>query len=481
MNDFFFSNASSMVLPDACSFYIKRAPGVTAQKYIMRLPTNAAFTPGAHCQLQLPAVHGLDTRSAQITCDVSTSTSTGGPCVLPRYGAQMLIENSSLLCGGQCIGGQSNQFYNVYNHIAQDLSAGSTDQSKMSIYGGAADVPPVAPSGATSLAGPTWDQNGVYTPGQVSAYSSTQWAGSSQTTATQAGSNPLVKDSSSNITYSAGLPQVIEVFNNTLETITPSIIPSFLMQNLFVDIGFAPGSILIGPSGCTPSYTVQNVTLQCNVYSLGEEYAGYMRSFVEQGNLIQMPFKSVQAFPGPLSGGMDITQQFTVGTGSLDKLMCCFLDSAYRTPGPVVYGSNTSKWLTLGKGTGVKQMYWTINGQQNPSFPVGPRHAWGQTMTDLGLAQAGKGIYKNANSYIYYLTRLFVWAYSLQLPFAESPGRELSGLSTVNQNAQLALYVQSDPTNTAANLESYSCYPLVFALSTSVLNVAAGGQISVSV
>lgn len=463
-----------MVLPDSCALYVNRCPGITAQKYIARLPTSAQMSPGSHCQLQLPSVHGFDTRSAQLTMDVSTSTSTGGTYVLPRYGAQMLIESSQLICGGRQIGGQSNQFLNVYNHIANEFSAGTSDQSKMSTFGGGFDVPPV--SNTATVAG--FDANGVYTPGSVSAYTATTWAPSSQTQPLVPGTNQLTKDSNNNITYTSGLPQVVEVFNTTLETIEPAIMPTFLMQALYIDIGFTSANILVGPTGGNPSYLIGNVTLQANIYQMGEEHDAFLRSYVESGNLIQCPFKSVTAFPGALQQVVDTVLNFTVGTQSLDKLMCCFLDANYRTPGPVAYGANTSKWLVLGKGTGVKQMYWTVNGQQQPSFGVGPRHAYGQTMTDLGLAQAGKGIWKNCNNYIYYLTRLFVWAYSLQLPFPDNSLRAISGLNTINQNAQLSLVVQSDPVNVAAALESYPCFPLVFAICTSTLSIGAGGQIA---
>lgn len=466
-----------MVLPDSCALYIRRCPGITAQKYIARLPTSAQMSPGSHCQLQLPSVHGFDTRSAQLTMDVSTYTSSGGTYVMPRYGAQALIESSTLICGGRQIGGQSNQFLNVYNHIANEFSAGSSDQSKMAAFGGAMDIPSVVASGGTA-SGASYDVNNVYTPPQVTAYSSTAWAPSAQTTPLTPGANQLVKDASGNITYASGLPQVVEVFNTALETLEPSVLPTFLMQSLYLDIGWGSANLLIGPAGGSPSYLIGNLTLQANIYQMGEEYDGFLRSYVESGNLIQCPFKSVTAFPGPLQTTVDTVLNFTVGSQSLDKLMCCFLDSNYRVAGPVVPGANTSKWMTLGKGTGVRQMYWTVNGQQQPSFPVGPRHAWGQTMTDLGLAQAGKGIWKNCNNYSYYLTKLFVWAYSLQLPFPETPNREISGLSTVNQNAQLSLVVQSDPTNVMAGLESYGCFPLVFALTTQTLCIGAGGQVS---
>lgn len=467
-----------MAFPDAVAIYLKRCPGVSVQKYISRLPTSTVITPSSHCQLQLPAVDALDTRSLQLVFDVSTMGSTGGPFVMPRYGGQMLIENSTLICGGRSIGGQSNQFYNVWNHIKQEYSAGSTDQPKMSVMAGAGDIPPLG-----NAAG-GYDYNATYTPPGLSTYTNALWAGAAQCTGqTSSGVNQLAKDgtAANNPIYQNGLPQVIDVFNETLESIEPSMLPTFLMQSTYVDLGFAAPACLIGPATGVPTYQICNVTMQGTVYALGQQFRDFHTSYIQAGNIIQCPFKSVQAWPGALSQGMDVQLNFSVASQSIDQLTACFLDSAYRTNGPVVAGTNTSKYFTLGKGTGVRQMSWQINGQSNPSFPVGPKHAWGQTVTDMGLWRAGHGTYKNLNSYAAYLTKWFVWSYSTSMPFAECLTRAISGLNTENSNAQLSLVVQSDPTNTAAAIESYANFPLVFITSTSTLNIGQGGQISVSV
>jgi len=221
--------------------------------------------------------------------------------------------------------------------------------------------------------------------------------------------------------------------------------------------------------------------MQGTVYAFGDQFRSFHRSYIEQGNILEMPFKSVQAWPGALNAGIDTQLNFTVGTQSLDMLVACFLDAGYRTWGPVVPGTNSSKYLVLGKGSGIRHMNWQINGQLNPAFQVTPRAAWGQTMTDMGLWSPGRGSNKNLNSFQAYLTKFFVWAYSTSVPFQESIGRAISGLDTACQNAQLSLTVQSDPTNVAAGVESYANYPLVFAVTSSSLLVGSGGQCSVKI
>lgn len=475
-----------MVFPDAVALYVKRCPGVSVNRYIGRLPNSQVVTPSAHIQIQLPKVDAMDTRSAQILCDVSTASSTG-QFVLPRYGAQMLMESSVLICGGRTIGGQSNQYYNIWNHIKQEYTAGCQDQPKMSIYAGAADVPPL---GNTATTAGTFDVNGTYTPPTLTTYSTPTWSMGSQTRAIQPGQvNTLALDSTTGLPYySAGQPQVIEVFNETLETIQPEFCPTIMMQNLYIDIGFGAANMLIGPATGTtvtqPSYQIQNIALQCTTYDLGQAFRDFHISYVNQGNYLEMPFKSVQAWPGPLNSVMDTQLNFTCGTQSLDMLVACFLDgttsNTYRNWGPVVKGTNTSKYFTLGKGTGVRHMNWVINGQNNPQFQVTPKSAYGQTSNDWGLSQIGHGCYKNLNNYLAYLTQWFVWGYSTSLPFKESLQRAISGLDTMNQNAQLSLVVTSDPTQTALGLEpSYANIPLVFIVSTSSLLVGQGGQVNV--
>lgn len=318
-----------MVFPDSVALYVKRCPGVSVNRYIGRLPNAQLVTPSAHIQIQLPKVDAMDTRSAQILCDVSTAASTGGPFVMPRYGAQTLIESSTLICGGRTIGGQSNQFYNIWNHIKQDYTAGVQDQPKMSVFGGAADVPPIGNASTASTAG-TYDVNGTYTPPTLTSYNTSAWGMGSQTRALQPGqTNLLIKDGTTGW-YTAGQPQIIEVFNETLESIQPELLPTIMMQNLYVDLGFAAPNMLIGPSTGTPSYQIQNIALQCTTYDLGQAFRDFHISYVNQGNVLEMPFKSVQAWPGPTNTGIDTQLNFTCGTQSLDMLVACFLDSGYR-------------------------------------------------------------------------------------------------------------------------------------------------------
>ena len=475
-----------MPFPDAVALYVKRCPGVSVNRYIGRLPNSQVVTPSAHIQIQLPKVDAMDTRSAQILADVSTASSTGS-FVLPRYGMQMLMESSVLICGGRTIGGQSNQYQNIWNHIKQEYTAGCQDQPKMSIFGGGGDVPPL---GNTATTTGTFDLNGTYTPPTLTTYATPAWQGYSQTRPLQPGQlNTLAYDTSSGTPYySAGQPQVVEVFNETLESIQPEFMPTIMMQNLYLDIGFGAANMLIGPATGTtvtqPSYQIQNIALQCTTYDLGQAFRDFHISYVNQGNLLEMPFKSVQAWPGPLNSVMDTQLNFTCGTQSLDMLVACFLDgtplNTYRNWGPVVKPSNTSKYFTLGKGTGVRHMNWVINGQNNPQFQVTPKAAYGQTSNDLGLSACGHGCYKNLNNFNAYLQNWFVWAYNTSLPFHESMQRAISGLDTVNQNAQLSLVVTSDPTQTALGIEaSYSNIPLVFIVCTSSLMVGQGGQVQV--
>ena len=475
-----------MVFPDAVALYVKRCPGVSVNRYIGRLPNSQVVTPSAHIQIQLPKVDAMDTRSAQILCDVSTASSTG-TFVMPRYGAQMLIESSVLICGGRTIGGQSNQYYNIWNHIKQEFTAGVQDQPKMSIFAGGADIPPL---GSTATTVGTYDVNGTYTPPTITSYKTPTWSMGSQTNALQPGqTNLLALDATTKLPYySAGQPQVIEVFNETLESVQPELLPTIMMQNLYADLGFGAANMLIGPAtGSTvtqPSYQIQNIALQCTTYDLGQAFRDFHISYVNQGNVLEMPFKSVQAWPGPLNTVMDTQLNFTCGSQSVDMLVACFLDgtplNTYRNWGPVVAGTNTSKYFTLGKGTGVRHMNWVINGQNNPQFQVTPKSAYGQTSNDWGLSQIGHGCYKNLNSFLAYLTQWFVWGYSTSLPFKESMQRAIAGLDTMNQNAQLSLVVTSDPTQTAAQCEpSYANIPLVFIVSTSSLLVGQGGQVNV--
>ncbi|MGV0964285.1 MAG: hypothetical protein ACOYBT_10425, partial [Polynucleobacter sp.] len=393
--------------------------------------------------------------------------------MMPRYGVQSLIESSTLICGGRTIGGQSNQFFNIWNHIKQDYTAGVQDQPKMSVFGGAADVPPI---GATATSAGTYDVNGTYTPPTLTSYGTSAWGMGSQTRALQPGqTNLLIKDGTTGW-YAAGQPQIIEVFNETLESIQPELLPTIMMQNLYCDLGFAAPNMLIGPSSGTPSYQIQNIALQCTTYDLGQAFRDFHISYVNQGNVLEMPFKSVQAWPGPTNSVMDTQLNFTCGTQSLDMLVACFLDKGYRNWDVVQSTTNTSKYFTLGKGTGVRHMNWVINGQNNPQFQVTPKHAYGQTANDWGLSQVGHGCYRNLNSYINYLTKWFVWGYSTSLPFRENLQRAVAGLDTMNQNCQLSLQVTSDPTQVSQAIETYDNIPLVFIVSTSSLLVGQGGQ-----
>lgn len=467
-----------MPFPDAVAIYVKRCPGVSVNKFRAQLPSSTVVTPSAHIQLQLPSVDALDTRSLQLLADVSTAGSTGGPFVLPRNGLQMLIENSALVIGGRTVGGQANQFYNVWNHIKNEYTAGIQDQPKMSVYGGGGDIPPINATAGTNY---TVDVNGTATPPAITAYTNPAWAMSSQTNALVQGTNQLTSAGQ----YAGGLPCVCEVFNETMESLQPQMAPTFLWQNSYIDLGFAAPNILIGTSGTAgagnPTYAISNIAMQGTVYALGDQFRSFHQSYLAQGNLLELPFKSVQAWPGALNAGIDTQLNFTVGSQSLDMLVACFLDAGYRTWGPVQSVTNTSKFLTLGKGTGIRHLNWQINGQLNPAFQVTPKAAWGQTMTDLGMCTAGRGCYRNLSNFPAYLTKWFVWAYSTSVPFQESLQRAISGLDTASQNAQLSLVVQSDPTNVAAGIESYANYPLVFAVTTPSLLIGQGGQISVKV
>ena len=467
-----------MVFPEAVAQYIRRCPGVSVQKFTARLPSTTQITPSGHCQLSLPAVDALDLKSLQVLCDVSTATSQG-QFVMPRYGAQMLIESSTLVCGGTSIGGQTNQFYNMWNHIANEYTSGSSDQPKTAVFSGGADIPPL--SGTAGTAG-TFDVNGTYTPPALTTYNTPGWYMASQLNAVTPGNNQL----QANGTWAGGQPQIIEVFNQTLETLQPEFFPTRLCQNMYVDLGFAAANLLIGPAtGSTatnPSYVVANISLQGTSYTLGPEWYQFNLQHLASGQLIECPFKSIAAWPGALNSGIDTQLNFSAASQSVDMLVACFLDQGYRTWGPVDAITNTSKYFRLGKGTGIRNMSFQINGQSQPGFGVTPKHAWGQTVNDLGMWSAGRGSQKNLNNWNAYLTKWFVWAMSTSMPFKECLNRAISGLDTVGQNATLSLQVQSDPTNVTAGVESsYANYPLVFVLSTQTLLIGSGGQVAVNV
>ncbi len=472
-----------MVLPDAVAQYIRRCPGVIVQKFRYQVPVATQCTPSSHVQMALPAVDALDLKSLQILGDVSTSTSQG-QFVLPRYGAQMLIDSSSVTAGSYSIGGQQNQYQNVWNHICNEYSAGSTDQPKMSVYGGAQDVPPLS---ATAGTAGSFDVNGVYTPPALTTYASTTWSMSSQTNPVVSGTNQLA----SNGQYASGQPFIIEVFNPTIESLEPHYFPTRLCNNMFVDIGWGPANCLIGPASASgavtnPSYTLANLQLQGTTYTLGNEFYQLTQQYLASGNVIECPFKNISAWPGSFSTSLDTQLNLSVQSQSVDMLVACFLDGNYRTWGPVVSGLNSSKFFQLGKGTGVRQLNFMINGQSQPAWGVTPKHAFGQTMSDLGMYTAGRGCYKNLSNYAGYLTRWFVWAMSTSMPFQEAMNRAISGLDTIGQNATLSFSCQSDPTNVAAGLEgtgaaAYSNIPLVFVVSTQTLLIGAGGSVAVNI
>lgn len=474
-----------MGLPEAVQMYLERLPGVFTTKYIARLPNAQQISPGARCQIQIPRCDAWSTRSAQLVMDVSTSTSTGYEYLLPRHGAQMLIENSTVMIGDRTVGSQSNNLFNVWQYIQNDYTAGPTDQPQMSVYGGSSDVPPYS----STSGGPSFDPNGTYTPANVSTFAGNyNFAGSSVINACTAGQyNTLAYDTTTGKTYyKNGQPCLIEVFGTFCETCAPEFLPTNMFQNAYVDLLFTGTHVLVqgAPTsgGNAPNYLGQNIAMQSTCYTLGEAFKRLNQQMLDSGEIFEIPFKSVQSIMGPLQSGLDIQVNFSAVSQSVDLLVACFLDAKWRAGNAGAQpGTNTATAFTLGKGTGVKSMNYVINGQTTPGYQVTPRMAWGHTSHDLNLSGMGHGVYKNLNSFDAYLRKWFVWAYSLGMPWAEAPFRAITGMNTLGQNAQMSLSVTSDPNGPQGTAESFANIPVIFVVSTQTLLVGAGGAINVQV
>lgn len=484
-----------MVLPQEMRAFLVQAPQVIAGKSIIYLPTSTQVTSGGQISIELPQVHGLDTRSCHLVGDVSVAGSGTGAsaCCLPRGGVTALFESIQVTANNKQIGGANCPFHNVLSTMLQDWTAGVQDQGKMQVYHGNNDVPAVSGNTATTFLG-SYDSFGSYAPTPVKAYDDVN---TSPYTAAQQGALIQGYNNIASTTGipANGLPFSCNMLGSFLGTVEPSILPTYLMGRVNLVITLAqPGVLVQGSTASTTAqFKVGNLRLVCNTYNFGDLYSEAQKAFLESGEVMEMPFTSYYAQSGPPSLTFDQQLNFSVGASSIDGLFACFLDYDYRTGAAVNTMTNNSQYFNMGKGDLMRHFQWQINGSSFPSRPVTAHDLYSQNEADLGLMGIGKGLYKCINSSRNWLQGFFAILTRTNLEIAEAPGRVQTGYSTLGQNAALALTVTADQTAVAAyqaasgNMPStgkpYANYvknqPIIFIKTTAVMVLGAGASIDV--
>lgn len=484
-----------MVLPQEMRSFLVQAPQVIAGKSIVALPSATQVTSGGQISIELPQVHGLDTRSCHLVGDVSVAGSGTGAqaCCLPRGGVTALFETIQVTANNKQIGGASCPYHNVLTTMLTDWTAGVQDAGKMSVYHGGADVPPVSGNTASTFLG-SYDSWGTYTPTPVKAYDD---ASTSPYTAAQQGA---LTQGFNNIPSTAGIPAnglpfSCNMLGSFLGTVEPSILPTYLMGRVNVNITLAQPGVLVQGStaSTTPQFKLGNLRLVCNTFNFGDLYEQAQRAYLESGEYMEMPFTSFYAQQGPPSLTFDQQLNFSVGASSIDGLFACFLDYDFRTGYPVNTMTNNSQYFNMGRGDLLRHFQWSINGSRFPTMPVTAHDLYSQNEADLGLMGIGKGLYRNINSSRNWLQGFFAILTRTNMEIAEAPGRVQTGYSSLGQNAQMALITTADQTAVAAyqaatgNMPStgkpYANYirnqPIIFIKTTAVMVLGAGASIDV--
>lgn len=271
----------------------------------------------------------------------------------------------------------------------------------------------------------------------------------------------------------------------------PTVLDTNLLGNVRIRITLSRSDVLVGSATAptAPTYSLANMFFSVDCISIDDGvYYAIHDQFLSKGGVYEIPFNNFYSFSQSVSANGDGSVKFSLSTQSLNHLWATFV---YGGAAPNnLDAANTASKSTTGIGSslyflrsacGLSGYQFNINNQPVPNYRPNRDMAFQLLMNSYNLSQDTLGgVNGNISSLDSWRTRYWVASCALDHAVA-SDERFVSGLNTLGNVAQ-GYWEYSGVTVNAGNnfgAASANATALIFAQTTSILQVGAGRQISV--
>lgn len=308
----------------------------------------------------------------------------------------------------------------------------------------------------------------------------------------------------------SGIPYTICNWLGFLGSCQPQVLDTNLLGNVRIRITLASANVLISSATAATgaSYSLGNMFFSVDALDINDGvYYAIHDQALSRGMVYDIPFNNFYNFTQSISAGGDGSVKFSMSSQSLNHLWATFVyggtvpqTADTPDPSPLAVGVSASG-STTGAGTsryflrssaGIASYQFNINNTPVPNYRVNPNLAFQLLMNSYNLSQDTLGgVNKNISSLDYWRRKYWVASCSLDHAIS-SDERYVSGINTLGNIAQCTFeYSTANLTNhmlahtgvvgsqTTTPL-SDNVVALIFAQTTSILSVAAGRQISVT-
>lgn len=257
-----------------------------------------------------------------------------------------------------------------------------------------------------------------------------------------------------------------------LHSLKPTLFDTSLVSGVVITINLASKNIM-GLAGARSDYTINNLFASIDMISFqGDEYSAMVRSAVNSGMVLEMPYTNAQGY-ATNSSTMEQTSRFVATSASVDMLVAKPVSGVYDTAisGAAAISTDLTPYFQS-VGANVTAYQFLINGVANPAFSVGKDFVPSYNATALCQSQdllGGSALITNSTN----LDNLYVNFLKLNAELGEDEaGRYISGLDFRGTNAQVEY-------RTSGTAPASGAYIFIWAVCSSLLRIGSGRSLEV--
>lgn len=287
---------------------------------------------------------------------------------------------------------------------------------------------------------------------------------------------------------------LITNFASFLGTVAPPVLPTRLMNEVRIDVRWAPASVLLS-GGTTqpvaPSYTIGNPNniagasqnyLMVKCYDINDDM--YMNMLAERLNHgpLELPFQYVYGTTGGINATYNQRLNLDVSSQSVDMVLGTFLPANYTQQAAA--GSNNmgpynrTSWYYSRNGSGLTSSQFNIN-NDNLGIPAGLTQVFSEALTEFGGAQETVGGWDQYLSSASAFAQDF-FVHPLRLNLSTDPADRLqSGTNGRGTKVSIAWTTAGTAPTAPATVAAAGVIPQLWVLCTSTLQISPGKVVNV--
>jgi hypothetical protein len=257
-----------------------------------------------------------------------------------------------------------------------------------------------------------------------------------------------------------------------LHSLKPTLFDTALVNDVVITINLASKNIM-GLAGARSDYTINNLYASIDMCSfVGDEYSAMLRSALNSGMVLEMPYTNAVSYAGNTST-MAQTTRFTCTGASVDMIIAKPVSGVYDSAiaGAAAISTDLTPYFQS-VGANITDYNFLINGVANPAFAVKKEFLPSYVSTALCQNQdllGGTAVITSTTA----VDNHFASFLKLNAELSEDEaGRYVSGLDFRGTNASVEF-------RTSGSAPASGAYIFLYAVQTSLLRIGANRSLEI--